>query len=244
MADATVSIMLINMLAIGMFVLAVIGAVRPLTNMTWRSAIDRRIDKHVGRARDLTCPVQRDFHEQKATQEEWWLQSLSRFKNHRSVSLASCLIVAAAVGMLVVTFPLVAASTDAKLALPFILLFFIAGLNYVHALHCLSVCSVNRFVFAALRGRDIAPVLRPPSFPAWLVSFRGGLGTSTGLEVLARAAEVQQERGRQWVPDFANSDDAHTYAHRLDDESVREAFELLDDEGALGGASFLISPRS
>ncbi|MEB3025994.1 hypothetical protein, partial [Parvimonas sp. M13] len=57
---------------------------------------------------------------QKAMQEEWWLQSLNRFQNNRSVSLAWCLIVAAAAGMLVVTFPVVAVSTDAKLALPFI----------------------------------------------------------------------------------------------------------------------------
>jgi hypothetical protein len=144
--DATVWIMLINALAIGMFVLALIGAVRPLTSMTWRSAIDRRIDKHVGRARDLTCPVQRDFHEQKAMQEEWWLQSLNRFQNHRSVSLAWCLIVAAAAGMLVVTFPVVAVSTDAKLALPFIFCSSSqVSTTFTRYIACLCAASINSF---------------------------------------------------------------------------------------------------
>ena len=246
-AGDTVLIMLTNVIATGMFVLAAVGAVRHLKELTWRSAIDRRIDKHVGRSRDLTCPVQREFHERKATQAEWWLRSLDRFKNHRSVVLAFSLMVLTACGMLVVTYPSIADSVDVTIVVPFSVLYFLAGLSYVHALHCLSVCSVNRFVFMALRGRDVAPVLSPPSFSAWFVSLRGGLkafGTCTGLDVLVRAAEVQRERGREWVPDLANVDDAHTYAHRLDDESVREAFELFRDQGALGGATFQISLRT
>lgn len=230
----------------GMFLLAVVGAVRPLTQMTWRSAVDRRIDKHVGRSRDLTCPSQREFHERKATQEEWWLQSLSRFKNRRSVGLATTVMVAAAGGMLVVTYPPVAESVDVKIAVPLIVLFFVAGLSYVHALHCLSVCSVNRFIFAALRGRDVAPVLGSPSLLAWLISFRGGfkaLGTATGLEVLAQAAEVQRKSGGQWVPDLANLHDVHKYAYRLDDESVRQALEHFRDEGVLGGATLRTSTQ-
>lgn len=147
---------------------------------------------------------------------------------------------------MVVTYPSVAESVDTKVTVPLILLFFIAGLNYVHALHCLSVCSVNRFIFTALRGREVAPLLRPPSFLTWLISFRGdlkSLGISTGLDVLAQAAQVQREQGWQWVPDLANVDDAHTYAHRLDDESVRKALELLSDQGVLGGATLWSSPQ-
>lgn len=245
-ADATVLSMLTNILTTGTFFLAAVGAVRPLTQMTWRSAVDRRIDKHVGRSRDLTCPVQREFHERKATQEEWWLQSLSRFKNRRSVGLASVVMVVAAGAMMVVTYPPIAESVDARISVPLIVLFLVAGLSYVHALHCLSVCSVNRLVFTALRGRDVAPTLNAPSVFTWLASFRGGfkaLGTPNGLEVLAEAAEVQRQRGQQWVPNLTNLDDAHKYAYRLDDESVRGAFERLNDQGVLGGATISASSQ-
>lgn len=243
MVFATVSFMFTNVLTVGTLLLTAVATVRPVREMTWRSVMNRRIADYLGRCRDLPCPTQRAIYKRKVTQEEWLLQALLHFKDRRSFGMALAVFVTASAGLVVATCPLFPVSGNFMITGPLIVTFAAAGVNYVHAMHCMAVGSVNRIVFAALRGREGVPVVNPPSLRVWLESFRHGFGTfatCTGLDVLSLAAQLQRQNGQRWVPDLKSLDDAHRYAHQLDDDSVRRAFEQLRTERALGAATLTI----
>ncbi|MEU3474357.1 hypothetical protein [Rhodococcus sp. NPDC006774] len=237
--------MLANVVGIGTLFFTAIATIAAVEKYSWQGIVRRRVAEYLERSRDLPCPRQREIYVKKVTREVWFAESLTRFKSRRSFGTAMAVMLVVSAVLLVATFPAMASSGNFAIIGPLVLAFSVAGVNYLHVLHCLSVASVNRHVYTALQGRGAVPVLVAPSFWTWVRSLRSlvaTFSTVTGLEVLSVAAEIQQANGRRALPEFDDLDGAQQYAHLLDDASLAEAIAALHEARRLGGSA-IVGPR-
>lgn len=241
----SVSSMVTDVVGIGTLFLTAIATIVALEKYSWQGTMKRRVAEYLECSRDLPCPRQRQLYAKMLTRQVWFTQSLTQFKSRR-FGIALGIMAVASVALVVAASPWIAGSVNPAVAGPLLLAFAVAGVNYLHVLHCLLIASVNRHVFTALRGRITVPTLKAPSFWNWVSSPRQLatiFTTATGLEVLCVAAEVQRSNGGRQLPEFDDLDGAQQYAHLLDDAALAEALAALHEARRLGGSA-IVGPHS
>lgn len=239
----TVHDMLTSVIGIGSLSVAVAGLFINLRGLSWRERSDKRVAEYTRNSRDLPCPRQRQIYVENVTREVWFTLSVTRFPDTRRFGLAMCLFTVATVAYLTAIFPLMAYEVDPVVIFALWSAFVVSAVNFVHVIHCMVIVSVNRSMYALLQGHDSIPVLESPSLGAWIRSFRRGrraLRGPTAIEILDRAARIQGENGVDSPPLMTTLRAAEANAPLLCDESIHEAFDVLNRENSLGGATVVV----